>query len=605
MSFLVTLAILVLSLTVIFYFALGQLFKHPLQIRVSQSSNFGKRYFIHIMTAHKILLVVFVVISIITTLYAERPLYYFGLEALLFTTGVFAIQYGERKNRRGLLLVTIIAVLLSNIATVTFGNLAIPTNIDEYRDTLAANSIVSGSNYIDVQLLMSRFNGYYAAIPALPTSLSLLSMVAGTQPYLIYPMLGIALSLAFVVGTFLAISRFAKDQLIAWIAAFVLLSTPRLSFIPVIPETVSMAIMAVASLVFFIRLSKRRLQIADLKYFGILIFLFATSIIYHPNGAVTLILLLVSTITLTILVRTFRFNYELRILAAICVIFAIAYWVYNDQALSTLTMNSVRLVETFFAEFGSNSYVAPNLSSGNEIFAFSWALPFSLSSAFILVFLTKLRKREYRHIVVDDKILISLGAACVAVPLTSIGFMSFLFAPNAAIERYISVSTFFLMLIPTSVGAGLLLRSLKTKYAYPLLGIIIFSVAVGSYSPEFAPLEHKSFESFRPTADANAELSGFERYVPDHSYMYIDNDIPPFGQLVSSETHIDYPISGQTTRNVLNDFGSGELDLFSAIQGKVTFFIIKSDRITNSTSYDDINLIGSSGDHKTFVIERK
>jgi hypothetical protein len=300
------------------------------------------------------------------------------------------------------------------------------------------------------------------------------------------------------------------------------------------------------------------------------------------------------------------------VLTVIIALASITYWTYNDLALSDLSSKNEQFFQSFFNAYNKNSYVPPNLEQGGcDLCAFSWALPYSISAAFLLVqgfLFIRFRKigLKGQRSEWQNKFLIALAAALVAIPLTFAGFLSFSANPSAAVERYISVSTYFLMLIPTSLSAGWLLRSLKTPYFFVILIILSISVAIGSNSPDAAPVEHKSSEVGFALYATYLEILPLKQYVPPQSLMYIDNDVPEFWYLDRHNLDIYEPLSYQTTRDVLHNLANGTLNYFPNDQGNVTFFIIKTDRLLNATaSFKDVNLVQSTGIHKVFLIQKE
>jgi hypothetical protein len=611
MSFMINLIIFALSLTGVFVFFLSKLFRNPLKksavLSLSGISEYSRIFwFIQI-----ILLTALVTVLVNSFSYDQRPDYYFVIVALLFANGTVIALLKGFANPQHILILTISIVLISNIVAVDGRNWYVPRNPDQYRDVFVANSIVSGANFSDTQLLMSHFNDYYVLIPALPILISSLSTVTGVPTYLTLPILNIAVSFLFTIGTFLAVRRFGNNVLMGWIAAFIVLSTPRLLPNNAIPQEISIAMISLAFLMLFIRLnSGSRLGKTGLIYAGIMIFLVIAAILYHPSGAMTLLFLLVPIIIFARFIVTGQLNSKLGLLTTIIALACVTYWSYNDLALSSLTAKQDQFFQSFFDVYNRESYVAPNLGQGAcDLCAFSWALPYSISAAFLFVqglFFIRFRKLGLRGHGIEwrNKFLIALIAVLVAIPLAFVGFLSFFADPGAAVERYLSVSTYFLMLIPACLSAGMILNSLRTPYFFGILIILTISVALGSNSPEAAPFENVSSEVSFALHDTYIEVLPLEQYVPAQSRMYIDNDVPKFWYLDRHELDIDEPTSFQTTRDVLLNFANGTLSFSPADQGNVTLFIIKTDRLLNATtSFEDVHLVHSTGIHKVFLVQ--
>jgi hypothetical protein len=608
MSFMTNLIIFALSLTGVFGFFLSGLFRNFLQNRVffpdlSRISEYY-RIFLFIQIA---LLVAFVTIFIISLLYDKRPDYYFVIVALLFANGTFIALSKGFASREYILILTISIVSILNVVAIDGRNGGLPALQDQYRDVFIANSIVSGSKFIDTQLLMSNFNGYYALVPAFPFLLSSLSVVTGAPTYITVPILDMTVGFVSAIGVFLAIRRFGNDNVMGWIAAFVFLSTPRLTYHSAVPQEISMAMISVAFLVFFIRLNSTRLEKSDLKYTGIMIFLVIGTILYHPNGGLTILFLLVPIIILMRFIVTRQLSSKLGLLTAIIALASITYWTYNDLALADLSLKNEQFFQSFFSAYKESSHVPPNLAVGGcEICAFTWALPYSISAAFLLVqgfFFIRFRKLGLKgqRSEWQNRFLIAVTAALVAIPLTFTGFLSFFADPSAGLERYISGSTYFLMLIPASLSAGMILKSLRTPYFFVMLIILSISVHIGSSSPDVAPIENKSSEFGFALYATYLEVLPLKQYVPSQSLMYVDNDVPEFWYFDWPSLGIYAPESFQTTRDALTNFGNGTLDYFPNDQGDTTFFIMKTDRFNATVSFKDVNLVQSTGAHKAFV----
>lgn len=563
----------------------------------------------------------FIVMSFLSLSEHYRYYYYFAIEGALFATGTFiALFEKSRGSIKYVLPLTVLAVSLSNSLTVIFDNSLIPVIPDNYRDVLVANSLTHGS-LEDAQQLMSTLTPYYSLIPALPIDMSLLSIVTGAPAYTSYVILGIALSTALTLGIYVAIRKLTKDDLAAWLGAFILLSTPRLGVIGVIPQNISMAITAVFLLLLMMRLNK-----INLKHFVLFIFLLFGSLIYHSNGALITLAMLFSVIGITMIVPAIAPNlsnkmdirssvaYRLKPLLLVAIVVTLAYWSYNETAFSTISQDAGKLSISISNSTAVSTYVPPeSRSEGGEIFAFSWALPLAISSAFVLVYLLQSFQKG-PSILAGNRYWISLCAAILATSFGLVGFVSFVHNPEAANDRYMSVISYFLALVPSSTVLALILRSSKI-YRLACLGIIASSVAIGSFSPELAPNEHKSFESEHPTYDAYLEVSQMEQYFPARSVVYFDNDIVEFNRLNSTTISIDLPQSYKTTRVILSAFGSGEFNLTQerVPPGRDLFFLIKTDRMQSTypellkasylKDYNEINLVQSSGNHMTYLIE--
>ncbi len=268
-----------------------------------------------------------------------------------------------------------------------------------------------------------------------------------------------------------------------------------------------------------------------------------------------------------------------------------------------MSRSGERIFQGFSSSFENSSYSPPNFTAGNEMYALAWALPYGISTAFLLVYLFNRLRRKSSQLS-EDKYLVTFCAAAIAIPLTFLGFVSFVLSPGAAVERYVSVSTYFLMMLPAGIVAGLILRKTRTVHFVPALCVLALSVGVGAYSPDVAPLEHRDFESQTPRYDAYLELSSLEKHIPAESYMYVDNDIPPFGQLRSDTLIFRSPKSYQDTRQVLDEFANGILDPRDLDKPK-TIIITREDRMMNHVSYPELNLVHSSGNHLTFIKEKR
>jgi hypothetical protein len=613
MSFMINLMIFALSLLGVFVFLLNGLFRNFHHKRVfSDLSAVVTEHYRVFAFIQIVLLVAFVTVLILSFLSDQRPDYYFIIEALLFANGTFIALSKGFASREYILILTISIVSLSNFAAIYGRNWHVPMFQDQYRDVFVANSIVAGSKFSDTQLLMDHFNGYYALIPAVSFLISSISVVTGLPTYLTIPILDLAVSYASQIGVFLAIRRFGKDAMMGWVAAFIVLSTPRLVYTGAIPQQISMTIISVAFLVFFIRLNSTRLDKSDLRYTGIIIFLVIGTILYHPSGAMTILFLLVPIMIIIRFIVTRQLSSKLGLLTAIIAVASIAYWSYNDLALSSLTSTNEQFFQSFFNAYNRGSHQPPNLGQGGcEICAFSWALPYSISAAFLLVqgyFFIRSRRLGLKgqRSEWQNKFLIAVAAALVATALTFAGFLSFSADPSASVERYISLSTYFLMLIPASISAGWILKSLRTPYFFVMLIILSISVAIGSNTPDTAPVEHRSSEVGFALYATYLEILPLKQSVPAQSLMYIDNDVPEFWYLDRHSLDIYEPTSFQTTRDVLLNFANGTLDYFPNDKGNVTLFIIKTDRFLNGTaSFKDVNLVQSTGIHKVFLIQKE
>ncbi|GIU71701.1 MAG: hypothetical protein KatS3mg003_1180 [Candidatus Nitrosocaldaceae archaeon] len=549
---------------------------------------------------HISILTAFIITSILSFQYEHRSIFYFVFQTALFGSGILILLTKRYTHTNNLMILTILIIVVLNILTTRGNNDFLPLGADEPRDILVANNIIVNEDIEKARDVLRAFSTYYLLIPALPIDISVLALITGIQTFKLLFIIGIAAALTFVFSMYIALQRLTNNSIIPWISIFIILSTPRLTFIEIIPQTLSLALIAVTTLLLINYIKNRRITVVDISLFALLLF---GSVIYHVVGPVILITLSMITIALTVLlIRSNTISRKITALSMIAIIIPLAHWVYNEAALASIGISGSIFLKTFSVETTDVQLWAPYLGEEFDIYGISWGVPYGISFAYAVVYIIHYFRR-YNHLI-GLEYYIAFLASLVGISLPFIAFISFISSPQAGVERYITTAAYFVLVISSSICIGFLIKHSRNYIAIGLIALLMINIYIGSQSPEFAPLENRTFEALRYSKDS-IQIEDLAYAFKDRSFIYSDNDVLPFDRLKSSELKFGYTISYKVIRTVIQNFTDGRLDTFKVIRAPENIFIIKSERFSDDIPlYPEVNLVSSGGRYYIFIIER-
>jgi len=283
---------------------------------------------------------------------------------------------------------------------------------------------------------------------------------------------------------------------------------------------------------------------------------------------------------------------RIRLCLLTTVVVTFAYWSYT-YLLSLMTNQGIKFYSTIYTYFSGvtaigegQDYVPLYNSSGYEVFAYAWAIPVALSVALIISFILRcMRKKRF-----DPGHSLIIVAALAGLATVFIAYLSY---PRGETGQYLIIVGYFLLLLSSSVVAAKLLMHKSKKYVGIIGVILALFVLVGTYSPDWAPLEHQDFETAATIH-------------PFHSYLEARTITP----LISANSTVyydyDFPIGGgsyKPVRSVISQFSSG-IDPVQFATSPVTLYGVRDGRLSESNTFDKLNTIYSSGYHTILVLEQ-
>jgi len=158
--------------------------------------------------------------------------------------------------------------------------------------------------------------------------------------------------------------------------------------------------------------------------------------------------------------------------------------------------------------------------------------------------------------------------------------------------QYLIPVGYFLLMLSSSVVAAKLLTNRSKKYAVIVAALLAFSIFAGSYSPDWAPLEHPNFE-------AAAKIHPYHVYLEAETVI----SLIPTGATVYND--YDFPIGTglyKPARTVILQVCYGA-DPTQFARPPITLYGIREERFSESTALDNLDTTYSSGYHRIIVIE--
>ena len=164
--------------------------------------------------------------------------------------------------------------------------------------------------------------------------------------------------------------------------------------------------------------------------------------------------------------------------------------------------------------------------------------------------------------------------------------------PRGETGQYLIPVGYLLLLISSSVVAAKLPINNGKKYAVIMIALLALFIFVGTYSPDWAPLEHQDFETAATI-------------YPFHAYLEAGTITPLISINATIYYDYDFPIGGgsyKPVRSIITQISSGT-DPAEFAKIPVTLYGLREERLSESNILDEVNTVYSSGYHRIIVIE--
>jgi hypothetical protein len=506
----------------------------------------------------------------------SRPFLYFVVVSALFVTSVL-IGKTSSDESRNILFLTAIILAISVSSSIIIGNGFYPFNTFGREPILQTGSLVAYQNDAVTA-------GLYYYIPIDTITSASLALVTG-QTIIVPFLVSSSILLGVVAGIFSLLWRLTRNNLTAIIGVFFIMSIPSLSFL----GRLFGLIYGIFYILFILLLYKAPVaSIAGL-------FIISLPLVFaHPSGFIAVFALLVPLALLgvkdwpTMGVSARR----IRLCLLTTTVIAFAYWTYT-YLLSLLTRQGEKFylsITSYFSGVTSGgtagNYVPLYYSSENGFFAYVWAVPAALSAAFLLCTILQ----TIRHKKFDRTESLTVASAFVGLSLILTSYLSY---PRVETGQYIIPVGYFLLVISSSVAASRLLSFNLKKYFGIVAALLALFVLIGTYSPDWAPLEHQNFEQAATIHPFHVYLEAgtVTQLVAGNSTVYYDYDFP-----IGSGNY-------KPIRETILQVSSGA-DPTEFAKLPVTLYGIKEDRFSSQDSLNQWDTVYSSGYHRVIIVDQ-
>jgi hypothetical protein len=523
---------------------------------------------------HYSLLFTLVIVTVYSVYAGFRPFIYFLIVATLF---IMSVLYGMNSNEKGChrtLFLTAMILALSVPIAISAGNNFYPRS---------SGQLILETGSIEAYQRGALESGLYYYIPIETLISSAVTLVTGQT--IIVPLIYKSFFLlAMVIGLFSLLRRLSHNSITGIVGVFFCLSIPSLSFIGRMwPLTYA---------IFYILLTLLLYKSPRASVTGLWI-VSLPMIFAHPSGFVAVITVLLPLALLGIrnwpTKESSSHRMRLSVLTTIFVTFV--YWTYT-YLISVMVQQGAKFYSTIYsylsgvtAEGVGQGYVPMYYYSGYEIFAYAWSVPAALSVAFLIPIIFQfIRKKK-----VDPSQSFTIVSAFVGLTIIFFAYLSY---PSGEVGQYLIPVGYFLLLLSSSLVAAKLLTNKNKKYAIIAASLLACFILAGTYSPNWAPLEHPDFET-------SSTIHPYHVYLEAETVTFLS----PTGATVYND--YDFPIEGglyKPVRSVILQVCSGA-DPTQFARPPITLYGLKEERFSESIALDDLDTVYSSGYHRIIVIQ--
>jgi hypothetical protein len=530
-----------------------------------------------------------------------RSIIWFSVFSIYMTLSLF-YSLSERTSQRNFVIVTVLlmAIILSIIPIAE--NQGIIFGPDQWRDLKITSFIINeGTSQGAIS------GGYYAALPLFNLINAVLTIVPGWQAISTLMMVDALYSMISILSIYLVVEKLSRNSQTALLGIGLFVATPRLTTIQAIPAVASMAL-GTLLLLFVIdeKIQTKALYVAPMIAF--------TTTVIHPIGIIPIMTILVGMLILGRIYPEYRLPSKsqsyLSAIFAMIIVVTLIFWSLDPRILQGVTTPIRRLVDilTNFT-YKPSVYSSQYETSGSLIFSFSWALPVSLTMAYLLTFLLYERKIGKVHRELAE--YFGPTSAFIGLAILFASFVSTILSPGASLERYLSVPAYTLMIYPAVSVLQKILSINKKLFSGLILAIILVNINIGSFSPDWAPFENPAFGAYRSTFKGYQEANRIIASLPDEIRIYEDNDLPVVEVANIRNMNVTRDGSYQTIRAIINKFKENTIstDLYNYQTVKNSYIFIKNFEITTASSKNlfnntriPINIGFNSGYHLSIKI---
>ncbi len=519
-----------------------------------------------LLYVHSFLLLALLIATGYSVYVGSRPFIYFLIVAGLFITSVLIGKYLNEKSANRILFLTALVLAVSVPTAILVGNNFYPFN------NFGSEPILQTGNIATYQIGAME-SGFYYYIPIgtlIEASVALVTGQTAVAPFIFT----IFLLLAVAGGLFSLIRRLSHNSIAAITGVFFFLSIPALSFLGRLwPLTYAIFYILFALLLY----KSSRASVVCLWVVSL------PMIFAHPSGFIAVITLLLPLTLLGIhnWPDSGQSSSRIRVSVTTLVIMTFAYLIYT-YLFSLMTRQGVKFYSSLFSYFSGATavesaglaYVPRYYSSGYEIFAYAWAVPVALSVALLIpVIFDFFRKKK-----LDPSQSLIILSAFTGLLVIFFAYWS----SGGETGQYLIPVGYFLVLLSSSVVAAKLLSHRKRYFTVVALLLAVF-VLVGTYSPDWAPLEHEDFGSAASV-------------YPYRVYLAAETLAPLIPANVTTWSDYDFSLgtSGKLARNIISQVSDGESPpAFKT--GSFTLFAIRNEHF--SGGFVELDRVYSNGYH--------
>jgi hypothetical protein len=528
-----------------------------------------------IRSVHYLLLLALSIVTGYSVYVGSRSIFFFVLLSALFVTSIL-IGLDRTRDTGKILLLTGVLLAVSIPTAIFVGNHFYPYN------SFGSEPILQTGNLSSYEQSASALGVYYF-IPIETLINTFLALIIGQS--IIVPYISTtAILIATVVGLFSLLRKLNYGNLAAIIGVFFLVSIPSLTIIGRMPLVYT---------IFYILLLVMLYKSPSASV--LCVWLISLPMIFeHPSGFIAIALLLVPMTLLGI--RNWPEpglnSRKIRLCLLTTSVVTFAYWTYT-YLLALMTNQGLKFYSTILSYFNGitatgvgGNYVPLYYSASYSAFAYAWAIPVALSTALLIsVMLGYLIKKKPT----SNQILLFFSAFIGVVII----FAAYLSYPGGETGQYLIPVGYFLLLLSSSCVAATVLS--QSKKGLIMLSVVLLAafVLIGTYSPDWAPLEHTDFGTAATINPYHVylEVESLTPILPKNATIYYDYDLP----LQAG--------SYKPVRNIIVQVSSG-VNATEFTMPPVTLFGVRNERFSANSTIEQLSAVYSSGYHTIFALQQ-
>lgn len=229
-----------------------------------------------------------------------------------------------------------------------------------------------------------------------------------------------------------------------------------------------------------------------------------------------------------------------------------------------------------------SNLIAPGYSDPSfRIFSYTWAVPLAITASLTLALIFFfLRKKPTESVLSGAKINLGFSSA-----ISSIFFMAYAYSGyviGSGSGQYLLPVAYFLSMLSSVIAIGLALEKYKIFPVIIIVLLLATMVAMGSYSPEYAYIEHPNFE-------VAATIHPYATYIQSNNLLGLlkQNNITMYSDYdIALSSYVQYKDVRQIIYSILygqSTFRDYEQALFIL---KITR--LQQEAVLNQSSISDI-----------------